>query len=110
MLKIKLEIKHGIFIVRLSGYLDKDTYLKFSNYLLPMVLKQGIKYMLYDLNDLISIDTQGLNALLNGKKAIENNNGFLCICDIPEKMEKYFDKINVLKTSDEFTALKLMSF
>ncbi len=109
MLKINLEYRYGILFVRLSGNLNRRTSHKLNKHLIPVIMKHGIKFLVYNLHELRSIDGLGRKALLNGNKAIKSNKGFVYICDIPEKLESYFDTVPIQKTNNELSAAKLMA-
>lgn len=109
MLKINLEYKCGILYVRLSGNLNKRTSSKLNRYLIPVIMKHGIKFLVYNLNELRSIDKIGRKALINGNKAINSNKGFAYICDIPEFLAKDFESIPIQKTVNEHSAARLLA-
>ena len=70
MLKMNLEYDKGILFVRLDGVLNRSTSYKVNNYLVPVLLKHKIKYLVYNFYFLEDIDDNGLDALLNTKFAI----------------------------------------
>ena len=73
MLKMDLEYNKGILFVRLKGTLNRKSSYKLNNYLIPVLLKHKIKYLVYNLFDLIGIDLAGVDAILNTKCAIKAN-------------------------------------
>ena len=109
MLKINLEYNSGILFVRLNGNLNRATSHKLNRYLIPVIMKHGIKYLVYNLNELGSIDQVGKKALLNGNKAISSNKGFVYICDIPIKLEDFFENLPIQKTINEKSAMQLLA-
>ena len=48
MLKMNLEYDKGILFVRLDGVLNRSTSYKVNNYLVPVLLKHKIKYLVYN--------------------------------------------------------------
>ena len=70
MLKVDMEYEKGILYVRLKGVLDRKVCYKINNYVVPVVLKHKIKYLVFNLYDLENIDESGMDALLNAKCAI----------------------------------------
>lgn len=103
MLKINLEYRKGILFVRLKGNLNKNTASKFMEYTLPIIEDYGIKYMVYNLEGLSSIDSVGENALLSGGKSVKENDGRVLLINNKVNTCLRFDKI-----TDELVALDLL--
>ena len=78
MLNMDLEYNKGILFVRLKGNLNRKSSYKLNNYLLPVLLKHKIKYLVYNLYELNTVDEFGLDAILNTKCAIKSNKGKIC--------------------------------
>ncbi|MBE6161118.1 MAG: STAS domain-containing protein [Firmicutes bacterium] len=108
MLKMDMEYNHGILFVRLDGILNRSTSYKLNNYLVPVILKHKIKYLVYNCFLLESIDECGMNAILNTKCAIKTNKGKMYVCEIANEYEKQFKKAGLKETSSELTALNLL--
>lgn len=108
MLKMDMEYNHGILFVRLDGVLNRSTSYKLNNYLVPVILKHRIKYLVYNCFLLESIDECGMDAILNTKCAVKTNKGKLYICEIPREYSKSFKSAGLKETSSELTALNLL--
>jgi anti-anti-sigma factor len=108
MLKMDMEYNHGVLFVRLDGVLNRSTSYKLNNYLVPVILKHKIKYLVYNCFLLESIDECGLDALLNTKCAVKTNKGKLYTCEVPHEYNKTFKKAGLKETSSELTALDLL--
>ncbi len=108
MLRMDMEYNHGILFVRLNGILNRSTSYKLNNYLVPVILKHKIKYLVYNCFLLDNIDDSGLDAMLNTKCAVKSNKGKLYVCEIPEEYNKVFKKAGFKETSSELTALNLL--
>ncbi len=109
MFHMDLEYNKGILFARLSGNLSKKGSYKLNNYLVPVLLKHKIKYLVYNLYDLDDIDESGLDALLNTKCAIKANKGKIFICEVPKEFNKEIRKLRIKETSSELTALSLIN-
>lgn len=107
MLKIDSEYVKGIFFVRLEGSLNKKTAAKLNNFLVPAILKHKIKFLVYNLYKLESIDIVGKRALKKGARAININKGISLICEIPTNID--LEDLDINKTSNELTAIDLIS-
>ena len=84
MLKVDMEYEKGILYVRLKGVLDRKVCYKINNYVVPVVLKHKVKYLVFNLYELEGIDESGMDALLNVKCAIRTNKGKICLCEVSD--------------------------
>lgn len=103
MLKINLEYRKGILFVRLKGNLNANTAPRFEEYTIPIIKDYGIKYMVYNLDELVSIDNVGEDALLTGGKCVKTNDGKVLLINNRVNTQLKFDKI-----SNELVALDLL--
>lgn len=108
MLKMDLEYSKGILFVRLEGQLNRNTSYKINNYLIPVILKHKIRYLVYNLYNLQDIDETGIDAFLNTKEAIKNNKGIICLCEVSNKLNKKISKLKIIKTESELTAFDII--
>ena len=63
MLKINLEFRKGILFIRLKGNLNQLTYQSMKDYLIPIIKDNGIKYIVFNLAYLKSIDGYGKESI-----------------------------------------------
>ncbi len=105
MLKMDLEYNKGILFVRLQGQLNRTTTYKVNNYLVPVILKHKIKYLVYNLYHLEEIDDNGMDAILNSKTAIKNNKGLIYLCDVNKYLSKKLNKLRIKQIPDELMAV-----
>lgn len=103
MLKIKLEYKQGILFVKLKGNLNANTAPRFLEYTIPIIKDYKIKYMVYNLKDLVSLDNKGEDALLNSGDYVKRNLGKVLIVNNNINTSLRFDKV-----SNELVALDLL--
>ena len=108
VLKIDMELSKGILFVRLDGYLNRNTSYKINNYLVPVILKHKIKYLVYNLDKLIDIDENGIDAFLNTKYAVKNNKGNLYLCEINPQLTKKISKLHIKKILNETEAKRII--
>lgn len=108
MFDMDLEYNKGILFVRLNGSLTKKGSFKLNNYLVPVILKHKIKYLVYNLFELEGIDESGVAAILNTKCAIRANKGKICVCEVSNEISKSIRKLRIKETSNEMTALNLL--
>ncbi len=108
MLKMDMEYTKGILFVRLDGVLDRKNCYKLNNYLVPVILKHKIKYLVYNMYLLEDIDSSGIDAILNSKCAIKANKGKICICEVASDVKKEIKKLRIKETASELTAMDLI--
>lgn len=108
MLKVDMEYEKGILYVRLNGILDRKACYKINNYIVPVVLKHKIKYLVFNLLELKDIDESGMDALLNTKCAIRSNKGKICLCEVSDEINKKIKRLRMKVASNEFAANRLI--
>lgn len=108
MFHMDLEYNKGILFARLSGDLSRKCSYKLNNYLVPVILKHKIKFLVYNLFDVTAIDESGLDAILNTKCAIRTNKGKIFLCEVPKEISKDIRRLHIKETSNELTALDLI--
>ncbi len=108
MFQMDLEYNKGILFVRLKGNLTKKKTYEINNYLVPVLLKHKIKYLVFNLYELDSIDESGVNALLNTKCAIRTNKGKIYACEVGDFLKEDLKRIHIKEIENELLALKLI--
>ncbi len=63
MLKTNVEYKKGIFFIRLEGPINKESSIKLKKEIIPLLLKNGFKYVVLNLNDVEYIDSYGIDLI-----------------------------------------------
>ena len=109
MLKVDMEYDKGILYVRLNGVLDRKVCYKINNYIVPVVLKHKIKYLVFNLFDLKDIDESGLDAMLNTKCAIRTNKGKICLCEVSDAVKNKIRRLRMKVASNELAANHLIN-
>lgn len=103
MLKINMEYRKGILFVRLKGNLNANTSKKFLEYAIPIIKDYGIRYIVYNLGELVSLDEAGEKALTEAGEYAKGNNGKVLI--VNNKINTIADYDNV---SNELVALNIL--
>ena len=109
MLDINMEFKKGILFIRLEGTLDRNTKDKFNNEVIALVLKDGVRMIVVNLDKVDLIDYEGIN--LN--KIVDDNNGRSAICSLTNNKVKSVIRESscsdlYYEASNELTALGVM--
>lgn len=102
---MNLEYSKGVLFVRLNGFINHQISSKINNILVPKILEQKIKYLVFNFYEVDDIDEFGLDALLNVKCAIKTNKGKICICELNNYMEKKLKLLKINKVRNEVSAL-----
>jgi anti-anti-sigma factor len=105
---MKLEYNKGVLFIRFIHNIDHSISYKINNYLVPKILTEKIKYIVFNLYEVNDIDEFGLDALLNTKCAIKTNKGKICLCEVSDNLNKKIKKIKMKKVNNEIKALDLI--
>ena len=106
MLKMDVEYGEGVLYVKLEGSLTAKNSYKINDYLVPIVLKHNIKYIVYNLRSLLNIDLKGRDAILNSKYAVKKNNGKILFCKVNKSVFNFFKGMNIRMIDKEKDVLK----
>ena len=98
-----MEYKKGVLFIRLKGNLNARTASKFEEYTFPIIDNYGVRYMVYNLSELVCLDNFGESALLSSGTKVKNNDGKVLIINNKINTTLNFDNI-----SNELVALDLL--
>ncbi len=73
MLKVNTEFRKGVMFIRLKGSLNKENINKISY--------EDFKYLVFNFDNLLSIDSYSINYIINYSEKLKKNNGKIIICD-----------------------------
>lgn len=73
MLKINTEFRKGIMFIRIKGTLNKEN--------VNSIDCEDFKYVVFNLDNLLSIDSYAINYIINCSNKITKDNGKLIICE-----------------------------
>jgi len=102
ILDINMEYNSGVLFVRLIGSLNKLTSYKLTETLIPIITSQGIKNLVYNFDELTSIDESGVKTLLIGYDAVLDNKGKVLVVNNRFNLE-YFKEVK-----NELSALNIL--
>jgi anti-anti-sigma factor len=81
---------------------------KINQLLIPKILEQRIKYLVFNLFEISDIDMFGVEALLNAKCAIKTNKGKICLCEVSDTLNKKLKMYKLKRTQSEINAMSLI--
>lgn len=97
MLEIDIECRKGLFFVRLNGILNNETVFKFKEEVIDIIELNGIKNIVFNLENLCYIDETGINFLDKIYKFISRIFGSIYICNLKNNIvNKKIRKSNLL--------------
>lgn len=87
MLEITKEFRKGILFVRLKGILDKDTVAYLNKEVTKVVADMQFHNVVFNVEELKSIDMDGIYALLYNYNLCKDNNGVSLLCGVNKSIK-----------------------
>jgi len=114
MLEINMEFRKGILFIRLNGQLNEKTVDKLEREVTELVKENGIRNLVFNLEDVTNIDINGINALLKNYKLCKQNDGKTLVCNLDNSLVKHrIHNSRLLKymyeTADEISAINILN-
>ena len=109
MLGINMEFRKGILFVRLKGILDRYTLENFKDEVSDLIKKNGIKYLVMNLNNLEYIDDLGIKQLIKDYRQVASLDGKVVVCGIEEKNYPKVLLKDTYISSNELSALNILN-
>lgn len=111
MLEINMEFRKGILFVRLIGELSKNTYQKFEEEVTLLIKQNGIRNVVFNIEQLNKIDMKGISFLYYNYELCNYNNGKILLCGLNDDRVKMRIKHSRLlkymyEVSDELSAIR----
>ena len=88
MLDINIEFRKGILFIRLEGILNRETVHILNREVLETIEINGIKNILFNLENLYYIDFAGVNAIMEHYDRVISYHGQAFICGITNTIVK----------------------
>ncbi len=104
MLRINMEYRRGILFIRLKGNLNNNTVSKFEEYTIPIIKNYGIRYVVYNLNNIAILDNEGIGSINKSIAIIKKNKGKALV--VSKKDKSVFNNLSI---SNELVALDLLN-
>lgn len=114
MLEINMEFRKGILFIRLIGQLNEKTVEKLEREVTELVKENGIRNLVFNLEEVTNIDINGINALLKNYKLCKKNDGKTLVCNLDNSLVKHrIYNSRLLKymyeASDEISAINVLN-
>ncbi len=111
MLEVTKEFRKGILFVRLKGILNKDTVSYLNKEVTKLVADMQIQNVVFNIQELESIDMSGVNALLYNYNLCKDVNGISMLCGVNNNIKDLINKSSIkdmFQINDELTAYKVI--
>ena len=113
MLTICMEFRRGILFVRLKGHLNKKTISKLNKKVTSVIEKTGINNVVFNLENLKSIDFKGISSLLYIYEMCRKNDGNSLVCGNNDNIKYKLKKTRLLnyiyEIPEELSAIKILN-
>lgn len=114
MLDINMEFRKGILFIRLKGALNVKTINKLEKEVTELVSENGIRNLVFNLEEVNNIDVKGIDALLKNYKLCKQNDGKTLICNLDNSLVKhriYNSRLlnYMYEASDEISAINVLN-
>lgn len=114
MLDIDVEFRKGILFVRLHGVLNGKTADKLDKEVLNLVKNVGIKNVVFNLENLKSIDIEGIKKIYSSYSFCKSNDGKSIMCGLNNPLVSHRIRNSKLsqymfEASDEIGAINIIN-
>lgn len=114
MLDINMEFRKGILFIRLKGELNVKTTSKLEEEVTQLVSENGIRNLVFNLEEVNNIDVKGIDALLKNYRLCKQNDGKTLICNLDNSLVKhriYHSRLlkYMYEASDEISAINVLN-
>lgn len=100
MLKINTEFRKGIMFIRIKGNLNKDN--------VNNIECEDFKYVVFNLDNLLSIDSYAVNYIINYNNKIVKDNGKVIICEKNNSLGNNLFKNRIPIIDNEIKAFNIL--
>ncbi len=95
------EQKQGVYVVKLAGELDSDTYMMFQDKLRPFLV-ESTEVLIFDMSGLRYISSMGLAEIFKIRKKMEAYKGSIVISNLQPQIKKVFEIVKALPSEKVF--------
>ena len=89
-MQIKEEKVNDIYIIKLGGRLDSNTYPGFEEKI-TRVIKEGAHHLVIDFENIEYLSSAGVRVVLNATKNLEGRAGRLVLCSMSDYIKEIFE-------------------
>ena len=100
MLKINTEFRKGIMFIRIKGTLNKEN--------VNNIDYEEFRYVVFNIDNLLSIDSYSINYIINCNEKITKDNGKLIICESSNSIGNNLFKNRIPIIDSELKAFNIL--
>lgn len=96
-LRVNLEYRGNVLVVRLEGELDHHTAGQLREAVEDAVEREEVSHVVLSLSGLTFMDSSGIGVILGRYKQISQKNGEMVVCSINPTIERLFELSGLFK-------------
>lgn len=96
-LRIEMETKHEVLVVRLQGELDHHTAEDLRTKVDEVLRSSQVRHVILSLADLTFMDSSGIGVILGRYKQIQGRSGEMVVCSINPTIYRIFEMSGLFK-------------
>ena len=110
MFDYNIEYRKNILFIRLIGSLNYNNVVSLDNELENIINKMGIKCIVFNFEQLKSIDTNSIQVLIKWYSLIKRRKGVSYICGVRGKLRIDSLLSNMCEVSNELSAIRVINW
>lgn len=96
----------GILIAKIKGEIDNSVTKNFREVIDTNILKNNIKYLIIDFEDVKFVDSSGIGFIIGRYNLMKREKGFIVLSNINYYCEKIFKISGILRLINSYSSLE----
>lgn len=103
---IQVYEEDGILIAKIKGEIDNSVTKNFREVIDTNILKNNIKYLIIDFEDVKFVDSSGIGFIIGRYNLMKREKGFIVLSNINYYCEKIFKISGILRLINSYSSLE----
>ena len=103
---IQVYEEDGILIAKIKGEIDNSVTKNFREVIDTNILKNNIKYLIVDFEDVKFVDSSGIGFIIGRYNLMKREKGFIVLSNINYYCEKIFKISGILRLINSYSSLE----
>lgn len=103
---IQVYEEDGILIAKIKGEIDNSVTKKFREVIDTNILKNNIKYLIIDFEEVKFVDSSGIGFIIGRYNLMKREKGFIVLSNINYYCEKIFKISGILRLINSYSSLE----
>ena len=103
---IQVYEEDGILIAKIKGEIDNSVTKNFREVIDTNILKNNIKYLIIDFEDVKFVDSSGIGFIIGRYNLMKKEKGFIILSNINYYCEKIFKISGILRLINSYSSLE----